>query len=355
MSKFTKKVQYGPSYDPREKTTLTGGAWIAAATVAVIALVALIGACGYVSSFDSPEPGYIGVCQTGGWIQGDSGTCGVMQPGQGKKALGIQNNLREYPVTQRNFTMSDSKDAEARPLVLTTKDGKRVKVSVQFLFTLDRNKIESFYKAYGLKEYGGKKVYESEGWLNFLKAEFTQVAGQSLKSLVLSKNGAELNPAFAAAEAGDKTVDFNKLNAEGNLSALEDQAGTRFADELDSTLDGHYFTNIRVSSLQVEPPAAVQESVDAAVAAKGREVSAIADGKARTAKAEADRLVSNKEADAKKYASVQEAAGLKAKARAYGRSPEKAQVDAIAALPDGLTTLIIGESKGGTLLNLSGK
>jgi uncharacterized membrane protein YqiK len=150
-------------------------------------------------------------------------------------------------------------------------------------------------------------------------------------------------------------VDFDKLDAEGNLSQLETEAGERFAKELEGTLGGKFFTNIRVSSLLAEAPGAVQESVDAAVVAKATEVKAIADGKARKAKADADKVVSNTEADAKKYAALQEAEGLKAKSRAYNNSPEKAQVDAIAALPDGLTTLIIGESKGGTLLNLSGK
>jgi hypothetical protein len=336
----------------RPTKTVSPGGWLALAAIVFVGLILLVGACGYASSFDAPKPGYIGVCQTGGFFQGDSGTCGIMQPGQGKKALGIQNDLRQYPITQRNFSLSNAPGSEGKPIVLTTKDGKRVAVSVQFLFTLDRNHIEEFYKAYGLKEYGGEHVYEPEGWVNFLKAEFSQVATQSLKSLVLSKTGAQLNPAFAAAEAGDKQVDYDKLDAEGNLSQLEVEAGERFDSELKATLGGEFFTNIRVSSLLAEAPGAVQDGVDAAVVAKATEVKAIADGKARKAKADADKVVANTEADAKKYAALREAEGLKAKAKAYGKSPEKAQVDAIAALPEGLQTLIIGESKGGTLLNL---
>lgn len=321
---------------------------------AVVVLFALIGGCGYATSFDAPKPGYIGVCQTGGLFQGDSGTCGIMQPGQGKKALGIQNSLRQYPITQRNFTLSNAPDSEGAPITLTTKDGKQVTVSVQFLFTLDRNHIEDFYKNYGLKTYSGKEVYTQEGWVNFLKAEFSNVAAQSLKGLVLSKDGAQLNPAFAAAEAGETKVDFEKLDSEGNLAALANEAGTRFDQELKTTLGGDFFTNIRVSSLQVQPPSEVQKSVNASVAAKATEVKAIADGKARAATARADATVKVTEAKAGRDAAILEAQGLKAKANAYSRSPEKAQVDAIDALPDGITTLIIG---GGSkpLLNLSGK
>lgn len=333
-------------YDrPSAKPFVIGG------IISLLALVLLIGGCSYNSARDAAKPGYIGVCQTGGTFEGDNGTCGVLQPGEGKQFLGFSNNLREYPITQRNFTMSDAPDAEARPITLTTKDGKRVRVSIQFLFTLDRNQIEAFYKNYGLKTYGGKHVYEEEGWVNFLKAEFGQVAGQSLKTLVLSKTGAQLNPAFAAAEAGDKPVDFDKLNAEGNLAELENEAGDRFDTGLVDTLGGKFFTNIRVSNLQVEAPEKVQSSVDAAVVAKATEVTAIADGKARKAKADADKTISNTEADAKLYASTQEAKALKLKAQAYGRSPEKAQVDAIAALPDGLQTLIIG-GKSSQLLSI---
>jgi hypothetical protein len=348
VSKFTKTTtdNYG-----RERQTVSPGGWGLLATVVFVALVLLVGACGYATSFDAPKPGYIGVCQTGGFFQGDSGTCGVMQPGQGKKALGIQNDLRQYPITQRNFTLSNASGAEAKPIVLTTKDGKRVAVSVQFLFTLDRHNIEQFYKNYGLKEYGGEPVYTPEGWVNFLKAEFSQVAAQSLKGLVLSKTGAQLNPAFAAAEAGDKTVDYDKLDAEGNLAGLEVEAGERFDGELESTLGGRFFTNVRVSSLLAEAPGKVQDSVDAAVVAKASEVQAIADGKARKAKAEADRKVLEEDARGKRYAAQQEAIGLKAKANAYNRSPEKAQVDAIAALPEGLTTLIIG-GKSSQLLSV---
>jgi hypothetical protein len=343
-----------PYYDDRSSSPQRSSkAYAVIAVAAFLALVGLIGACGYASSFDAPEPGYIGVCQTGGFIQGDSGTCGVMQPGEGKKALGIQNSLREYPVTQRNFTLSNESGAEAKPLTLTTKDGKRVQVSGQFLFTLDRNHIEEFYKSYGLKEYGGERVYDSEGWVNFLKAEFSNVAAQSLKGLVLSRNGAELNPAFAAAEAGDRKVDFDSLDSEGKLARLETDAGTRFEEELNATLGGDFFTNIRVSSLRVEAPGAVQESVDAAVAAKATEVKAIADGKAAIAEANAAAAVQERQARADKYAAVQEAIGLKAKSRAYAKSPEKAQVDAIAALPEGLTTLIIG-GRSSQLLNVGG-
>lgn len=329
-------------------------AYAGLAVAGFIVLVLLIGACGYASSFDAPEPGYIGVCQTGGFFQGDSGTCGVMQPGSGKEALGIQNSLREYPITQRNFTLANDEGAEAKPLTLTTKDGKRVQVSGQFLFTLDRNHIEEFYKAYGLKEYGGKRVYEPEGWVNFLRAEFSNIAAQSLKGLVLSRNGAELNPAFAAAEAGDKTVNFDELDSEGKLAQLETDAGVRFEEELNATLGGDFFTKIRVSSLRVEAPSEVQKSVNAAVAAKATEVKAIADGKAAKAQADAEAVVQERKARADRYTAVQEAIGLKAKSRAYARSPEKAQVDAIAALPENLTTLIIGEG-GNTLLNLGGK
>lgn len=332
------------------------GTWAKAALAALVGLVLVIGGCSYNSAREAPEPGYIAVCQTGGIIEGDAGTCGVKQPGSSKSFIGFSNSLREYPVTQRNFTLSDKPGAEGKPIVLTTKDGKRVAVSVQFLFTLDRNSIEAFYKNYGLKEYGGSKVYDKEGWVNFLKAEFNQVAAQSLKSLVLSKTGAQLNPAFAAAEAGGKTVDFDKLDAEGNLSELEEEAGARFNEQLKSTLGGNFFTNVRVSSLLAEAPNAVQDSVDAAVAAKATEVKAIADGKARKAKAAADRRVKQEDADGTLYADKREAQGLKLKARAYGRSPEKAQVDAIAALPENITTLIIGGGGGnGTLLNLKAK
>lgn len=343
-------------YNPRtgEYDRPSAKPFVLGSIVAILALILLIGGCSYNSARDAPKPGNIGVCQTGGPFEGDSGTCGVMQPGEGKQFLGFANNLREYPITQRNFTLSEAPESEGGPITLTTKDGKRVGVSIQFLFTLDRNQIEKFYKDYGLKSYGGEPVYTQDGWVNFLKAEFSQVAAQSLKSLVLSKTGAELNPAFAAAEAGDQAVDFDKLDSEGNLAALETEAGERFAKELESTLGGKFFTNIRVSSLQVAAPGAVQDSVDAAVVAKATEVTAIADGKARKAKAEADKAVSNTEADGKLYAARREAEGLRAKAKAYDRSPEKAQVDAIEALPDGLTTLIIGEG-GNALLNLSGK
>lgn len=348
---FTRQYETGPSYDRRVRTGLTGTAWAMVAVVGFICFVLLIGACGYVSSYDAPEPGYIGIIQTGGWIQGDSGTKGVMQPGSGKKALGIQNHLRQYPITQRNFTLSNAPDSEGRPVTLTTKDGKQVSVSVQFLFTLDRNHIESFYKAYGLKEYGGHHVYEKEGWTNFLKAEFSNVATQSLKNLVLSKNGSELNPAFAAAEAGDKAVDYDKLGAAANLAKVQAAAGDEFERELTSTLGGDFFTNVRVSSIKVDAPRAVQDGVNAAVAAKATEVKAIADGRARAATAKADATVKVTEARADRDKALLDAQGLRAKARAYARSPEKARVDAIAALPDSLTTLIMGGGSN-TLLNI---
>lgn len=323
--------------------------WLTAIGVAIALLWGAIFGVAEFTSYKTAKPGYIGVCQTGGPFEGDAGTCGVSQPGSSRRKLGAFNSLRQYPASQRNFTLSHSPGAEGPPIELTTKDGKRVGVSVRFLLTLDRDKIEEFYKAYGLKEYDGHKVYESEGWTSFFRQELTPIANQALKGLVLSKTAKSLNPAFAAAE--NLNADFEKLNAEGNLTELQSQAGDRFAAELASTLGGQYFTSVRVASMNVSAPGAVQSKVDEAVAASADATKAVAIARTNKAKADGDAKVRRANADAKLYEDKQQAEGLKAKSRAYRSSPEKAMVDAVEALPDNITTLIFG-SNGQPLLNM---
>lgn len=321
----------------------------------VVALVVLWGvmyAMFYFASTEGPKPGMMGVCQTGGIIEGDNGTCGVMPSGTKKRALGVFNSLRQYPATTRNFTFGPG--GELPQLTLATKDGKRVGVQIRFNYKLNPQALTEFYKSYGLREYADAegnqhRVYTHEGWVEFLKQEFGPVGTQALRGLFLTKTGQQLAPAFAAAENPD--VDFTRLDAEGNLSALEGEAGMNFDEQLRETLGGDFFTDVRVTQLNVVPPQAVLASVDKAIQARAVEIEAVAKGKADKAAAQAAAQVSNEEARAKRYAAVQEAIGIRAKSRAYQSSPEKASVDAIAALPDTLTTLILG-GKSSNLLQL---
>lgn len=321
--------------------------------VCLFLLIALIGACNYAASFDAPRPGYAAVCQTGGPIEGDSGTCGVLQRGSGKRNIGFQNKLVEFPATQRTFLFADNtKGADAGSIEVPLADGNvvRVKAQIQFTLNTDSKEMVDFYKAFGTRTFDGPKASDdADGWwVSFLGNQVKPTAEGAFRQALAPYRCADVNPSCdldrlnQQLQGKDKAapiiIDPTKEKAKGqaaasNLTAIANAVekqlggdsngstpGAR-AGDLATTLKGDFLTGIRVRVFKADPPGEVSSEIQKANAAKARLVTAIADSQAvtQTEKGKAD-------------AATETARGRRALSAAYAKNSALAQIEIAKAL-----------------------
>lgn len=338
-------MPYNPNtgrYDrPAAKWFAIGGC------AALVVLIAVIGGCSYASSFDAPRPGYAAVCQTGGPIEGDSGTCGVAQRGSHKRNIGSYNKLVEFPATQRTFLFADhTKGADAPSIEVPLADGNvtRVKAQIQFTLNTDDKSMVKFYKAYGTRTFGGPSAADDpdEWWRTWLDNQVKPSTEGAFREAMSEYRCADVNPSCdldklnEQLQAKDKTVtttiDPNKEKAKGkaaaaNLAAIATAVQTQLAGtkgdngDLATTLNGDYLTDIRVRVFKADPPQEVASEIQKSNAAKARLVTALADSQAKvqSAKGTAD-------------AAEQDARGRRALSKAYAKNSSLAQIEIAKAL-----------------------
>lgn len=320
--------------------------YIGGTAVSFAAVWLIISLLASLSSYQSPKRGYIGVCQTGGPIEGNNGTCGVMQPGSHKRQLGKFNDLRQFPITQRNITVGNGSEEGIRAQTLSTKDGVLVTVTARAVFTLDQKNVLPYYANYGQREYGGEHPYTDSGWKNFVRIEMGPVFEQAMRQMILSYDCVQLQPACGNLKGNIEAG----AGAQSNILDGQQRLGEQFTTDLEASLDGGYFTNVRVTQLSVTLPGDLQQRVNKANAAKADQSTAVAQGEAAKAKAKAQAVVRVTQAQGEADAKRAEAQGVRAINNAYEHAQAKAAIDAIAALPDGLQSLVIGGSSGLNLI-----
>jgi regulator of protease activity HflC (stomatin/prohibitin superfamily) len=315
--------------------------YLLAAIGALAALVLLVGGCGTLNAYKSPDVGRVGICQSSGPFD-DRGTCGILPPGSGKKFLGTFNDLRQFPATQRNYLITADPSRGDKGGVdvvqLPTSDGVKVGIEGQALFTLnlDSGPLLAFYRRYGTRTFNGLHPYDGdEGWSAFLDIQFRPVLDNALRQEILKYDCAELNPGCKLIKGGATTGE----EANRNLATIQQNIARTLQDDLASTLGGPYLVNVRFSLTGISLPG-IQANIDRANAAKADVATARFEANKRVEQAIGDRRVAE-----------QKARAIAATRNAYRTNPAQARIDAIRALPQHLQSLggntaqLLGSSK----------
>lgn len=241
----------------------------------VVGLIVLIVGLNVLTSFRAIDPGFVGVIQEGGPLDG-RGVAKVKRPGTGVEPIGVFNHMREFPATTRNYIISADPtrgDQGGVDVFRTpTADSVIVGVEGQALFRLNLNAdvLEDFYFRFGTRRFRGLHPYEGEeGWNNFLAQQFRPVLDNSLREEIGKYSCPEINAACALAKGTDR-VDRNTGQ---NISKIQDAIATTLQNDLNSTLGGPYFVEVRFRLQQITLSDRLQDAVDQANAAKA-EVSA---------------------------------------------------------------------------------
>lgn len=284
------------------------------------------------SSFDAPRPGYAAVCQTGGPIEGDSGTCGVLAPGSGKKMIGYENKLVEFPAQQRFYRFGPGGDAET--VLLPTADGVESSIEsvTRFSLAVDDETLLDFYKKYGTRQYGGPSATDDPDgwWISFLNAQVKPLIESGLREEISKYACSELNPSCDLSKlnadlekiSSDKEEDKRKgRETNQKLTQISDEVTKKLVSDLKTELRGDFFRNVSFRLVKVTPPENLRDEISNANAAKARLITAKADAAAKVEAAKGD-------ADAKE----EEARGRRALSRAYEKNSSLAQIEIAKAL-----------------------
>lgn len=328
---------------------------LVAAILAVIALIVVVTGVTLVGT----DGGHYAVVRNGGWFDNQR-VRDVIQPSSSKKLEGMFSKVHKYPSSQRYYTISADPGAGDRGGVdvfsSSTSDGQTVGIegSVQFTFVGTRDALTRFDNAYGTRTYRDPQdpdkawhVWDTDGdrevgLQSFLDAVFRrQVLDNALRIEIQATKCTDLLPKCAfvtapvsQAQKGNVQVTSGSV-ANANLAAIQNKVEAELQRDLDQTLGGHFLQIEGFRIAKAELPPKVDAKINETNAARVGVQKAAFDAQKQVQAAIGDR-----------QANEQKAQGIKALNRAYAKSQQKAAIDAIAALPKGLQTLVVGGQSG---------
>lgn len=308
--------------------------------VGIIALIAVFPIFNALTKFKGTDPGSVCVVQQGGWFDGRD-IEKVRQPSEGVSFIGLYNSQRCFPATERNYIISATSGEGDKGGVDTVKvptsDAVDAYIEGQALFRLNTNEkvIKDFYKKFGVRTFDGKHPYEGdEGWRNFLAIQFRPVLDNALREAIGKYRCVELNNTCQYVQNAEKAVGgkIQPVNNGQNLDKAQQSIAEALQRDLNSTLGGPFFENIRFRLRGVKFAPRVQEEIENAQAKRTAVASAKLEADRKVQEAIGNRRQAVEKATGERLSAQQQAAAIRATNSAYRGNPSKARIDAITAL-----------------------
>jgi hypothetical protein len=285
----------------------------------------------------TPEGGEVIVVRNGGPFD-DKQIRQVVPNGSGNTWVGLFSESHPYPASdqQRLYKFDDSPDADAKPVEVPTQDGVRVRLTGTFYINTafdgspDGEKlVRRFDTAFGTRPFTGRdaggdtlsaKPWEDGGWNLFLNSILQPIIDSNIREVIAEFECKQLVSSCALVQRGGSeqvsAEEVAKADNKSNVTLIQDRINQNLSEEIQAKLGQPYFRNIRFSLGPVELPG-VQKAIDQAQSAFAE----VSRAQARVAQAKAD-------ADANEE-----------RQRGYNNCPACQRIDAIKALPPGLTAL----------------
>lgn len=317
------------------------GGVIAALFVALIALIVFLAGVTLVKT----DGGHVAVVRNGGMFD-DNKIRDVVQPGSSRKFEGMFSQVHKYPASQRYYTIAGDGTGD-RPGVDVFKgvtsdgvNGVGIEGTVQFTLDTNPEVLRVFDDRFGTRTFpvvGSDKSKHAwdgdEGWNAFLDAVFRRVLDNALRIEIQQYTCAELIPSCALVRSNGQEVSGSQANA--NLNKIQNDIAAELQHDLDTTLNGKF---IEVGAFRISR-VTLSDEVEAKITQANASKVEI-----QNQKYIAQQKV--EQATGEKLANEQKAKGIEALNKAYANNSQKAAIDAIAALPEGLTSLYIGGESG---------
>lgn len=297
----------------------------------IVAIALFIVAVVVLKSFTRTPGGVVAVVRNGGPLDNNR-IRQVIQPASSRVYSGLFSTVHEYPAQQRFYTItSDSTrgdrtgvDVELDP----TKDGVQVGIEGTVYFTLNTDPavLSDFDNKYGTRTYRGqdnkvRHAYDGDdGWDSFLDQIVRPVISNDLRQQIGDSRCQELVSSCALVQNTSATTATTAISGNTNLAAIQDAINKSLQTDLNVTLGGKYFGDIRFNLAKVNLPTKVQDAIDQAQAAFAQ----ITEAQARVASAKAD------------------ASANEQRQQGYQLCPACAIIDELKAIPPNVTTYAPG-------------
>jgi regulator of protease activity HflC (stomatin/prohibitin superfamily) len=306
------------------------GRAIGVTTAAIVVIVAFIVAVTALGSFTRTPGGVVAVVRNGGPLDNNR-IRQVIQPASSRVYSGLFSSVHEYPAQQRFYTITSDTargdrtgvDVELDP----TKDGVQVGIEGTVYFTLntDPKVLSDFDNKYGTRTYRGldnavRHAYDGDdGWDSFLDQIVRPVISNDLREQIGDSRCEQLVSSCALVQ-NTSAATTTALGGNTNLAVIQDAINKSLQADLNSTLQGNYFEDIRFNLAKVNLPTKLQDAIDQAQAAFAQ----ITEAQARVASAKAD------------------AAANEQRQQGYQQCPACAAIDELKAIPPNVTTFAPG-------------
>jgi len=307
--------------------------------IVLVAAAVVIGGCmALFGGYGSTDGGHIAVVRNGGPLD-NTRIRQIVPPGSGRTRIGLYSTMHKYPTSQRFFTISSTGNADANESVtVPTADGVSVGVEGTAYFALNTSPdngyavLRAFDNAYGTRQFkctnggGSKDLWDGDaGFSCFLDQIFSPVINNDLRTSIGDVKCSDLVSSCSLVQNSSATIDASKIGQGNvNLANIESKISSSLTSDLNATLGGNYFVNVKFNLAKIDLDPAVQKAISTAQAS-------FAD-------------VSQAQADLKK-AQI-EAQANEAKQHGYTSCPVCAQQDLLAKLPQGITVFAPGNNSG---------
>lgn len=330
-----------PTPRPRRRGELV------AATLAVVVVVAgLLVGLRAASSFDRTTGGEVAVVRNGGPLD-DNNIRQLLPPSTGRTYVGMFSQVHKYPSTQRFYTITSDQGRGSRSGVdvvhTPTSDGVDVGIEGTLYFTLNTtdapqcaaprdvrclSPIRAFDNQFGIRTFESTDGHSyhpfdgDKGIAAFEDVITRPIIDNALREQIGNFPCAELVSSCALVQnQGSAQVAANvgqKNNV--NIAQIQQDINTSLQKDLTDTLGGPYVTDLRFNLVRITLPDDVQKAVNDAQAAFAK----VSEAQAQIAQASAQAS-----ADGQKQLG-------------YEKCPTCAQIDALHALPQGITVYAPG-------------
>jgi regulator of protease activity HflC (stomatin/prohibitin superfamily) len=292
-------------------------------------------------SYESVSAGQVGVVRhTAPWDT--KSVSKILKPGSGSQYVGVWSDVHIYPATQSSYTITDDAKEGDVPGVdvisVPSADGVQMGIQGTLYFTLntDPATMKEFDDKFGTRSftYGGESgnAYGgTKGFGIFENAIVRPVINNAVRQAIATKKCSELLASCALVQNTGQQVDLTKVpNGNVNINDVQTAIDTALQNDINATLGGNYFKDIKFTLTKVDVPPNVQDAINQAQTAF-----------ANVSKSQA--AIAAAQADAKANETRQQG---------YNACPVCGQIDLLHALPPGVTVFAPGS---GTGLPLTGK
>jgi hypothetical protein len=294
-------------------------------------------------SFGSTDGGHVAIVRNGGPFD-NTKIRQVLPASSGRTNIGMYSALHDYPTSQRFYTISSSgSKADANEsITVPTADGVNVGIEGSAYFTLNTDPsrgysvLKDFDNKYGTRKFRctdseSRNIYDGDdGFSCFLDQVVAPVINNDLRVEIGDVKCSDLVASCSLVQNTTTAVQVDPTKVgkgNVNLAKIETNISQSLASDLNTTLGGPFFANVRFNLAKIDLDPAVQK--------------AISDAQAKFAQ------VSAAQADLKQ-AQIQ-AQTNEARQQGYNACKACQQIDILKALPQKLTTLVLGTGSGVSL------